>query len=129
MARIRAWWCAVEGLWRAVTTGPPAVAQRQGLTGSCGALRARYAARMPWLTAKDPPKRAFYAICDFRVVRNGVRDWRAGEEGPAKGQGSPRCLSSQRSSRLLMNELRGFPDFPAVPAALALPAAEPRMVA
>jgi len=52
------------------------------------------------------------------VVRNG---------GPvpaaeaALPQESPRCRSSQRSSRLLMKELRGLPDFPPAAPGLALP--------
>ncbi len=43
--------------------------------------------------------------------------------------GSPRRLSSQRSSRLLMNELRCLPGLPLPPLAPGFDAAELRIVA
>lgn len=55
------------------------------------------------------------------------RWWRV--EGPRECYDSPRCLSSHRSSRLLMNDPLGFPDFREPAAEAALPAVELRMVA
>lgn len=103
------------------------------------------------LTAKDPPERVFCATWCLPVVGNGgsrirsvihgsgirvqgsvfkaQRSTSSERASPAACQDSPRCRSSQRSSRLLMNELLGLPGFLEVPALLAFPAAEPRMVA
>ena len=100
---------------------------------SCGVVRGRNCV----VNGKRPAEAGLFATCG---VSGGV-EWRAGawrrRRGgrlrrtalPSRAQDSPRCPSSQRSSRLLMNELLGLPDFRAAPAALALPAAEPRIVA
>lgn len=63
------------------------------------------------------------------VTGLGGAEWRGRAWRPESGgQESPRCLSSQRCSRLLMKELRGLPDFRAALPDLALPL-ELRMVA
>lgn len=111
----------------------PAEGPRGPLWHSCGDVRGRSSS----LNGKRPAEAGLFATCGVPVVRNGGRGL-GGEDGggqlrrtalPSRAQDSPRCLSSQRSSRLLMNELLGLPDFRAAPAALALPAAEPRIVA
>jgi len=103
------------------------------LVHPCSAVRGRSSS----LNGKRPAEAGLF--CHLRC--SGGAEWRAGglaakaggrgrrKALPARAQGSPRCLSSQRSSRLLMNEFLGLPDFRAAPAALALPAAEPRIVA
>lgn len=130
------WW-KVEGLWRAAAACWPARGQGRASPAWCGTLRPvfRQKSRRSGLFMCRKQKktrrsgsfvpRAFSCGGKWRRVMEGC--W-LGNDVPFRDQGSPRCLSSQRSSRLLMNELLGFPDFRAAPAALDFPA-PPRMVA
>lgn len=45
----------------------------EGCGGPGGTPAPPFAAGLAGLTAKDPPKRVFYATCGLPVVRNGVR--------------------------------------------------------
>jgi hypothetical protein len=62
-----------------------------------------------------------------RAPPSGVQS--GGAVMPPGRYGSPRRLSSQRSSRLLMNELRCLPGLPLPPLAPGFDAAELRIVA
>jgi len=75
------------------------------------------------LNAKRPADAGLFVALPHQGVQSG------GAVMPPGRYGSPRRLSSQRSSRLLMNELRCLPGLPLPPLAPGFDAAELRIVA
>ena len=106
----------VEGFWPQVAPRKPAGASTTPGRRTAILSRAR---NFRFKRKKTRWQRVFVQACPGQVVQSGAL--------PCGPYGSPRRRSSQRSSRPLMNELR-LPVF-LPPAALALPAAELRIVA
>jgi hypothetical protein len=113
----------VEDFWAPAAAGPASPRETRPLLFRTALVRATGCR----LKSKRPAEAGLLV----RQVCSGMYPWWEVEEAFDVGAPycSPRCRSSQRSSRLLMNELLDFPDFFALPPDFALAATELRMVA